>query len=492
MTDEPQPAVVIPMPIATLEPDMDISEDHMAIVFAEKYKHLMRYEGYRNRWFKWSGHRWEVDHKMACYSLARRVTRDIADQYRDFTIKIAVHDLGDSALSKDKSTVRKSARRSVRNMCKGLKSAKSVHAVVSLARCDAKLTAEFRQWDADPWLLNTPEGTVDLKTGEVRGHRAVDYITKVCAVSPAWGQPKRWLQFLHEITEGDTDMVDYLQRMMGYCITGVTVDHALFYTWGRGQNGKTTILETLGRILGDYWIESPPQAFIVSGGDRHETEIARMHNVRLVTSDELPQGKEWDTSKVKRLTGGATISARFMRQDYFEFHPQFKLLMAGNDKPALKQVDDAIRRRFNLIPFSYKVPDSQKDKNLHLKLEAEAPEILGWIIQGCLAWQSVGLKPPKVVVDATDEYLMSEDNMTQWFEECCTKTIGCFCTTTELYQSWLGWCKANEEHPGSRKGFSQHLTSKGPIFNIQKKKTMVASGFTGVELLQTPSKKNGP
>lgn len=480
--DEPQQGNIVPLSPAPEKPDIDTSEDQMALDYASRHKDILRYEGYRSRWFRWSGWRWEIDHALMTYSLARKMTREVATRVLDTAIKASVDDLGPQALSKDKINARRKAKRHVRSMVRPLRSNRTVAAIVSLARSDSQLSADVRQWDANPWLLNTPDGTIDLRTGTLRKHRAQDYITKTCQVSPSAASPTRWLSFLEEIMQGDQEMISYLQRVLGYCLTGETTDHALFYAWGRGQNGKTTILETMGYILGDYWIESPPQAFITSGETRHETEIARMHNVRLVTSDELPQGKEWDTSKVKRLTGGSTVSARFMRQDYFEFEPQFKLLMAGNDKPSLRFVDDAIRRRFHLIPFAHKVPDVKKDKNLGDKLRAEAPAILGWMIQGCLKWQEHGLMTPDVVAEATDEYLSGEDNMGLWFNECCTKDLEAFESSTDLFQSWLSWAKANEEHAGSRKNFSQQLSARAAIYGLMKKKTNTANGFVGARI----------
>lgn len=481
--DETQPKIVTPFPATAIDkPEPSYSEDQIALEFADKYKELIRYEGYRNRWFKWAGTRWEVDYNLSAHQLVRKLCRDVAIKLNDEAIGRAINSLPSGATKEEKDKVRRNARKSNSNISRQLRSARTIFAILNLSRSDPKLSSTVKQWDANEWVLNTPNGTVDLRTGQMRKHSIRDYITKTASVSPAHGTPKRWLEFLNEIFQGDKEVIDYIQRVLGYCITGATTDHALFYAWGRGQNGKTTILETVGHILGDYWIESPPQAFIAGGEARHETEIARMHNVRLVTSDELPQGKEWDTSKVKRLTGGSTISARFMRQDYFEFEPQFKLLMAGNDRPSIRQVDDAIRRRFHLIPFTFKIPEEKKDKDLPLKLQAEAPLILGWIIEGCLQWQRLGLAPPKVVSSATDDYLTSEDSLATWFDECCVADVEAMSSTTELYQSWLSWCRTNEEHPGSRKGFSQQLSNRAPIFNITKFKGRDANGFKGVHI----------
>jgi len=482
MNDVPAKSVISFPDTAIEKPEQSFSEDAIALEFADKFKDLVRFEGYRNRWFKWVGTRWEVDYKLSALSMARKLCREKANELTQTATQQAIQALPGTATKEEKDKARKSAKRANQVLNRTLRSAKTVFAVFNLSRADPKLSSDVKQWDASEWLLNTPAGTIDLRTGLMRKHAVRDYITKSCAVSPAIGEPTRWLAFLDEIFQGDQLMIDYIQRVLGYCITGATKDHALFYAWGRGQNGKTTILETIGYVLGDYWIESPPQAFISGGEGRHETEIARMHNVRLVTSDELPQGKEWDTSKVKRLTGGSTISARFMRQDYFEFEPQFKLLMAGNDRPSIRQVDDAIRRRFHLIPFTFKIPEDRKDKDLPLKLQAEAPLILGWIIKGCLEWQRLGLLPPPVVSSATEDYLTAEDSLATWFDECCDLDPQSISTTTELYQSWMSWCRTNEEHVGSRKGFSQQLSNRAPIFGITKYKGRDANGFKGVSV----------
>lgn len=465
----------------------------MALDFAKRHQTRFRYEGYRSRWFSWSGQRWEVDHKLMAYSLARRLARDTADSVLTAAIKSALHDLPATAVSKEKATARRLARRRARTAMRPLRSARTVHSIISLARSDERLSANIYQWDASPSLLNTPAGTIDLRSGSMQPHNPKDYITKICAVSPAWGRPAKWLDFLNKIFRGDAEMVSYMQRVLGYCLTGETGDHALFYSWGRGQNGKTTILETATHLLGDYGIESPPQAFIASNEVRHETEIARLHNVRLVMSDELPAGKEWDTSKVKRLTGGATVSARFMRQDYFEFKPQFKLLMAGNDKPSLRQVDDAIRRRFHLIPFEHKIHDHEKILNFGDRLiEAEGPLILGWMIEGSMMWYSGGLQTPRRVKEATEEYLSSEDSITSWFEECCIPDKQAFHTTTELFQSWASWAKANEEYIGSRKAFSQTLSGRALLLGLTKTANRKGKGFTGASIISRGGSDDNP
>jgi putative DNA primase/helicase len=253
-----------------------------------------------------------------------------------------------------------------------LLSAKTIAAVERLARSDPRLAASVDQWDRDPWLLNTPDGTIELKTGRMREHRREDYITKITAVGPC-GDCPLWRTFLSRVTRADDELAAFIQRMLGYSLTGSTQDHALFFCHGGGANGKTVMLSTVAGILGDYHTTAPIETFTASVTDRHPTELAALRGARLVTASETQEGRQWDETKVKLLTGGDKISARFMRGDFFEFVPQFKLVIAGNHRPTLRTVDEAIRRRLNLIPFTVTIPPAERDPELTEKLKAEWP-----------------------------------------------------------------------------------------------------------------------
>jgi putative DNA primase/helicase len=261
--------------------------------------------------------------------------------------------------------------------------------------------------------LNTPEGIVDLRTGQMRPHdRAA--LCSMTTVAPADLACPRWQRFLDQVTAGDQDLQRFLRRIAGYGLTGSTREHALFFFYGTGANGKGTFLNTLTAILGDYAKVAGMDTFTESHTDRHPTELAMLRGARIVAAQETEEGRRWAESRIKALTGGDPITARFMRQDFFTYTPQFKLLIAGNHKPGLRNIDEAIRRRFHLLPFTVRIPPEARDPNLFDKLKEEWPAILGWALQGCLEWQAEGLNPPAAVIEATAEYFDDEDSFGRW------------------------------------------------------------------------------
>ena len=212
-------------------------------------------------------------------------------------------------------------------------------------------------------------------------------------------------------------------RVMGYCLTGITREHALFFGYGTGANGKGTFLNTMSAILGGYAAVAPMETFTASPTDRHPTDLAMLRGARLVAAQETEEGRRWAEGRIKAMTGGDPVTARFMRRDFFTFIPLFKLFIAGNHKPGLRGVDEAIRRRLNLIPFTVTIPVAERDVHLADKLGPEMPGILAWAIEGCLLWQRVGLQPPATVVEATHNYMAAEDALSLWIMERC-KRIG--------------------------------------------------------------------
>jgi len=331
--------------------------------------------------------------------------------------------------------------------------------VERLARTDRRHATTTEQWDADPWLLNTPGGTVDLRTGELRPHTRTDYMTKITTATPK-GDCPAWERFLADITGGDDEFADYLSRIFGYGLTGSTREHAMFFFWGSGANGKSVFLNTAGINCGDYAANAPMETFMETRSDRHPTDMAGLRGARLVTSIETEQGKRWAESKITALTGGDPISARFMRQDFFEFTPQFKLMIAGNHKPAIRNVDEAMRRRLHLIPFTITIPPNKRDHGLQEKLLAERDGIMAWAVRGCLEWQRIGLNPPPAVVEATDEYFETEDAVGRWLAERCEQNRAARTTTARLYADWKRWAENAGEYAGSVKWFSEHLVSR--------------------------------
>ena len=212
---------------------------------------------------------------------------------------------------------------------------------------------------------------------------------------------------------GDSELQSFLQRMIGYSLTGSTREHALFFLYGTGANGKSVFLSTIAILLGDYAKTAPASSFTASSTEQHPTDLAGLRGARFVTAIETEDGARWAESKIKSLTGGDKIAARFMRCDFFEFIPEFKLIIAGNHKPGLRSVDEAMRRRLHLIPFTVTIPQDDRDPRLAEKLRAEFPGVLDWAIRGCLEWQQHGLNPPAIVLNATADYLAGEDAIGQ-------------------------------------------------------------------------------
>ena len=333
-------------------------------------------------------------------------------------------------------------------------------AVERLARADRRHAATSDEWDQDLWALNTPGGVIDLRTGALRHHVRADRMTKVATAMPQ-GDCPTWRQFLVTATGNDPELQAYLARMVGYALTGVTTEHALFFLYGTGANGKSVFVNTLAAILGDYAANAPMDTFMATQGERHPTDMAGLRGARLVTSIETEQGRRWAESRLKALTGGDKISARFMRQDFFEFTPQFKLVVAGNHKPAIRTIDEAMRRRLHLMPFTVTIPPKERDKTLPERLLAERDGVLAWAVQGCLEWQQIGLQPPAAVMAATEEYFEAEDALGRWLEECCDLGPNRTVTSADLFAAWKLWAEANGEFAGGQRRFSDLMLARG-------------------------------
>ncbi len=413
------------------------SEEALALRFSHQHADVLRYVAGWGRWLCWDGTRWIEDSTLSVFDRARTICR---------------------AASSECSEQEKTATR--------LAAAATVAAVERLARSDRRHAAAVEQWDSDPWLLKTPSGTVDLRTGSVQAHDRRQYLTKLAAAGPG-GDCPQWLRFLDRVTDGHTELQAFLQRVVGYCLTGITREHALFFMYGTGANGKSVFLSTIAGLLADYAKTAPASAFTASSGEQHPTDLAGLRGARFVTAIETEDGRWWAEAKIKALTGGDHITARFMRQDFFEYVPQFKLVVAGNHKPGLRNVDEAIRRRLHLIPFTVTIPESERDRDLPEKLKAEWPGIMAWAVEGCLAWQHEGLNSPAVVKQATEEYLATEDALGRWMEERCVLGPKFTSAAGTLFANWSAWCEATGERPGSQKMFSEKLRTRPGIERLR-------------------------
>lgn len=426
------------------------SEEALALRFSRQYAASLRYVNEWGRWMSWDGMYWREDRTLDVFDRVRAVCRK------------ASAECGNN----EKAGIR-------------LASGITVAAVERLVRADRRHAAAVEQWDCDPWLLNTPSGTVDLLTGIVREHQPGDYITKITAAGPG-GDCPLWKHFLARIMEDEPELQTFLQRVTGYSLTGLTREHALFFLYGTGANGKSVFLSTLAGLLGDYAKAAPVSTFTASNTEQHPTDVAGLRGARMVTALETEDGRWWAEAKVKSLTGGDRITARFMRQDFFEYVPQFKLIVAGNHKPGLRNVDEAIRRRLHLVPFTVTIGEEERDPDLGEKLKAEFPGILRWAIEGCLAWQREGLNPPTTVRAATGDYLAAEDAVGRWIEDHCVIHPACWAASGALYAAYQEWCQQNGERQWSQKRFSETLRSRG--FEPARTGAVGTKGFAGIGL----------
>jgi putative DNA primase/helicase len=321
---------------------------------------------------------------------------------------------------------------------------------------------------------------LDLETGVMRPSYPLDYCTKIAgayAADPGTPHPL-WDAFLKKVTAGNTELIGFLQRFLGYCMTGHVSEHVLVFLYGKGANGKSVFVNTVTRIFGDYAAVAPMEMFVTSKFDRHPTEIARLKGVRLMTAYETQRGRAWDEAKIKNLTGGDPLTGRFMRGNFFDFKATHKVLIAGNQKPTLRVVDEAIRRRFLLVPFTVQIPEAERDRDLAKKLEGEWPAILRWMIDGCLEWQRGGLRVPQVVRAATEEYLTDQDAMGEWLEACIISEHDVFTLTAKLFGSWKNWCDKRGLEAGTETAFADSLKDRGYIKDRRK----YGRGFKGVRL----------
>lgn len=434
------------------------SHDRVADRFSRTYAAGLVYVEARKEWLQYDGTRWVVESTLLPWDLSREVCKALAIE--------ASTDL----------ELRPDQRGKVASL---LCSTQTIAAAERLARADRRHARAANIWDQQLLMLNTPAGVVDLRSGELRAHDPRLYMTKKAGAAPAAECPL-WERFLDRVTGGDRELADFLQRFVGSCLSGLVRDHRFIFLYGRGANGKSTFLNVLQRVLGEYAIAAPMQLFVETGVERHPTELARLEGARLVVAQEIEEGQRFKLALLKALTGGDPLTARLMRRDFFTFQPQCKLILAGNHKPSQRHVDEALRRRLCLVPFTQTIPAAERDPDLPEKLWAEAGGILRWAIDGCLMWQERGLAPPAAVVEATDAYLDDEDIFRQWLDAHVERDSKAFTPVAELRASYQLWAEAMGERFLGVKRFSQALEDHGFIRSRGEGNTV--RGFFGGRL----------
>ena len=431
-----------------------VTEDGVAAAVVARHRDDLRYCHHAGRWYRWTGAHWRREETRLALDWAREEARRLARAAGADKVAVAA---GKAAFAAG---------------------------VERFAQADRAFAVTSAAWDADPWLLGTPGGTVDLRTGELRPASPADHISRLAAVAPApTADCPAWLAFLEQAAAGDAELIGFLRRWFGYCLTGVTAEHALLFVYGPGGNGKGVLLNTVAGVLGTYAANAAMDTFTAAQGERHPTDLAMLHGARMVMTTETEEGRAWAEARIKALTGGDPITARFMRQDFFTFTPAFKLAISGNHRPALRNVDDAARRRFNVVPFLHK--PAAPDPDLPDKLRAEWPGILRWMVEGCLTWRRGGLARPRAVLEATAEYFAEQDVLAQWVEERCERDRSFGATSAELFASWRAFAAARAEEPRGAKWFATALERQG-FQRVKDCELFRGRGFRGLRPLPEP------
>lgn len=402
----------------------------------------VRFVATHNQWRFWSGKRWEVDADGEVIRLAKQTVR-------------AIHE--EAARCEDKERRIALAKHAVRSESEG-----AIRRMIELAKTDVPIAATPEMFDRNPWLLNCASGIVDLRTGEISKHDPEQMITKLAPVeyNGLPGNARHWTSFLRRI-QPDPSMREFLQRAIGYSLTGHTGEQCMFIGWGNGANGKGTLVRAIRNVLGDYAGSVNAEAFMVRQGQAIPNDLAALAGRRLVDVSESGAGRKLDEALVKRVTGDDMISCRFMRGEWFEYKPTYKLWLSTNSKPIVRGQDHGIWRRLRLIPFTVTIPREEWDLDLDAKLAGEKDAIFYWAVAGAIVWAQIHtLKPPPAVLAATEDYRAEMDILGAWISDRCELDGGAWTTTKALYESYVNWCEKSGENAVSVRVFARQLSER--------------------------------
>jgi putative DNA primase/helicase len=412
--------------------------------FVARHGAAVRYLPAWRKWLLWDGRRWKIDETFEVHRMAKDTIRaiwsDIGQMHGDAKkdwVKHVMHSEADSA----------------------------IRAMLSRVMTEPGISITPNDLDRDPWLIAVENGVLDLRTGELRAHDPALLMTKLV---PAPFDPEarcdRWESFLDRIMGGNKDLIQFLQKAVGYSLTGSTGERCLLFLYGAGANGKSTFLEILRALLAEYAQQADFTTFLERKGDGPRNDIARLFGARVVTSSEVGEGKRLNESLVKTLTGNDTVTARFLHAEFFEFTPTFKLWLAANHRPVIRGTDNAIWGRVRLVPFTVAIPEEERDQDLKRKLLLELPGVLAWAVAGCLLWLENGMAMPAAVADATESYRRESDTLGAFIEDCCELVPNNREVATraaDLYAVYKRWAADGGEYELSQTAFGRQFEERG-------------------------------
>lgn len=408
--------------------------------FCRKWEGQLLYCKKWNSWLVYQKGKWQEDDKNETQELAKRV---IMSYYREA-----------SELVDDK------ARKILVDYARRSESQRAIRAMTELATSGMAIVPD--DFDRDPYILNLKNGTMDLKTLEFRGHKATDMLTKIAGVSyePGADCPK-WLAFLDKIFEGNKDLIGYLQTALGYSLTGNTSEQCWFINYGIGANGKTTFINILQEILGDYGINTPFDTFLSKKGDSIPNDLARLRGARFVSATEAGENRRFNEELLKDIVGSSPITARFLRQEYFDFYPECKIWLSSNHKPLVKEFSLGFWRKIRLIPFKVVIPEEERILQYDKILLKEKEGIFNWILEGYKRWKEEKLRTPDEIKEATAQYKEQMDVVAEFIEERCIEDRQAQATTKGLYRAYKDWCDENNEKEIVKAVFGRRLEERG-------------------------------
>lgn len=391
-------------------------------------------------------------------------------------------------------------RKAIANHAKRSESRAALSNMLKVAQDEAGVHVRPGDLDADPWLLNAPNGTIDLRTGTLKPHDPADLLTKRTAFAyDEHAECPRFEAFMLEVMDGDEELVAFVQRAVGYSATGLTTEQVLFFFFGDGANGKSVLVETLMRVFGTYAQKAPTEMIITKNFSSIPNDLARLAGARFVVAAEAPEGAALNEARVKDLTGNDTLVGRFLHNEFFEFVPTHTLIVYGNHKPTIRGTDEGIWRRLRCVPFDVAISEERRDPRLMEKLLAEGPGIIAWIVRGCLEWARKGLDTPEKVMRLSKEYRVEMDQTRRFVDEACEVGLGYQAEVRDLYRAYKNWCQESGETPVSKVELSKKLGEMGFVdrrtaktrYRLGLRATGIAGGVAGGELKGLPFGDDG-